>query len=171
MFILWIQHDSQHLTIVWTCRSDDISSNQTMVNIDADAVFVAVVVDPILLDPSHRASKSFWHKRFGFSSQPSGFRPALISLFSSRLFRCLGTGTRVASMIWPTRACRPRDRRYCPYSSKIASIRPAFLSLKVFFEVSPSQRIRLQTSAAQATLLQPQPHLQHLHPPSQMRSI
>jgi hypothetical protein len=28
-----------------------------------------------------------------------------------------------------------------------------------------------QTSAAQATLMQPQPHLQHLHPPSQMRSI
>jgi hypothetical protein len=43
--------------------------------------------------------------------------------------------------------------------------------LKVFFEVAPSQRKRPQTSAAQATLMQPQPHLQHMHPPSQMRSI
>jgi hypothetical protein len=37
---------------VGTSRGDDISSNETVVNIDADAVFVAIVVDPIFLDPS-----------------------------------------------------------------------------------------------------------------------
>jgi hypothetical protein len=52
MFVLGIQQASKHLAIVRTCRGDDISSNETVVNIDADAVFVAIVVDPIFLDPS-----------------------------------------------------------------------------------------------------------------------
>ena len=52
MFVLGIQQASKHLAIVGTCRGDDISSNETVVNIDADAVFVAIVVDTILLNLS-----------------------------------------------------------------------------------------------------------------------
>jgi hypothetical protein len=51
MFVLGIQQASKHLAIVGTCRGDDISSHESVVNIDADAVFVAIVVDPILLKP------------------------------------------------------------------------------------------------------------------------
>jgi hypothetical protein len=51
MFVLGIQQASKHLAIVRTCRGDDISSHESVVNIDADAVFVAIVVDPILLKP------------------------------------------------------------------------------------------------------------------------
>ena len=40
----------------------------------------------------------------GFFSQPSGSLPALTCSFSSRLLRCRGTGTIVASTIWPPRA-------------------------------------------------------------------
>ena len=42
---------------------------------------------------------------------------------------------------------------------------------KGLFEVSRSHRQRPRASAAQATFMQPQPHLQQLRPPSQMRSI
>jgi hypothetical protein len=42
---------------------------------------------------------------------------------------------------------------------------------KGLFEVSSSHRQRPRTSAAQATIMQPQPHLQQFCRPSQMRSI
>ena len=75
-----------------------------------------------------RASRSFCRNRSWFSSQPSGSLPALISLFSSRVLRCFGTGTRVASMICPPRAWRPWERRYDSNISKRSSITPALRS-------------------------------------------
>ena len=37
--------------------------------------------------------------------------PACTVAFSSRVFRCLGTGTSEASMSWPPRACTPGAAR------------------------------------------------------------
>ena len=45
-----------------------------------------------------------WRFFAGFFSHASGVLPAFTSSFSSRLLRCLGTGTIVASIIWPPRA-------------------------------------------------------------------
>ena len=60
-----------------------------------------------------RASKSFCHNRSEFSSHPSGSLTALISLFSSRVLRCLGTGSRVASMIRPPPGLKPLFSQVC----------------------------------------------------------
>jgi hypothetical protein len=85
MFILGIKQLRKHLAIVILRWSNGISADKTSIDIDADAILVAV--------------KSFCRSRSGFSSQPFGSLTALISLFSSRVFRCFATGIRVASMI------------------------------------------------------------------------
>src|SRR5262245_38779264 len=51
-----------------------------------------------------RASRSFWRNFAGLLSHSSGIRPAFTASFSSRLLRCVGTGTIVASTICPPRA-------------------------------------------------------------------
>jgi hypothetical protein len=58
MFTLGIQQVSEHLAIVGTGTGHDMSSNGNMLNIDADVVFVAIVVDPILIIPIERPSLS-----------------------------------------------------------------------------------------------------------------
>ena len=86
-----------HLTVMNISWVHNKSSVKIMLGINADAVLIAVVIDPIFF--TQRASKSFCCNRFEFSSHPSGRRSALISLFSSRVLRCYGTGTGVESII------------------------------------------------------------------------
>ena len=52
MFVFWIQQAWKHLTVVDIGRSDNISADESMVDIDADAVLVTVVTDAVLFDPT-----------------------------------------------------------------------------------------------------------------------
>src|SRR4029078_163030 len=70
-------------------------------------VRVHMALEPKKLRPCflvQRASRSFCRTLAGFCFHPAGVRPACSSAFSSRLFRCVGTGTMLASMICPPRA-------------------------------------------------------------------
>jgi len=48
MFVFWIQQVWKHLAVVDMCRSDSISADESMVDIDADTVLVTVVTDAVL---------------------------------------------------------------------------------------------------------------------------
>jgi len=52
MFVFWFQQEWEHLAVVNIGRSDSILADESMVNIDANAVLVAVVTDPILCCPA-----------------------------------------------------------------------------------------------------------------------
>ena len=52
MFILRIEEAWKHLTVVVIGRSYRISTDKAMVDIDADAVLVSVVIGAVLLDPA-----------------------------------------------------------------------------------------------------------------------
>jgi len=56
VLFLWVQEARQHLTVVYASGGYDIATDKAMVNIDADAVLVAVVTGAILF--TQRASKS-----------------------------------------------------------------------------------------------------------------
>jgi hypothetical protein len=73
----------------------------------------------------HRASVSFCDCLWGLVSQSGGISPYLICLFSSRLLCCIGTDTRVASMIWPPLASYPLASRNPLNASNSSSINPA----------------------------------------------
>jgi hypothetical protein len=70
MFIFWIQQARKHLAVVNIGSCNSISADESIVNIDAFAVFVAVVIDAIFLSPA--SIKILFSKRSCFSSQPSG---------------------------------------------------------------------------------------------------
>jgi hypothetical protein len=48
MFILWIQQARKHLAVVNIGRCNSIPADEPMIDIDANTVFVAVVIDAIL---------------------------------------------------------------------------------------------------------------------------
>ncbi len=52
MFSLWIKQVCNHLAVVNTDRSDCVSANEAVVDIDTDAFLVAVVADAILFYPA-----------------------------------------------------------------------------------------------------------------------
>lgn len=87
----------KHLAVMDIDRTESISVDESIIDNDADAVRITVVTDAICY--VQQASKSFCDMRSGFLSQPSGSLTVLISLYSSRVLRCLVTSTRVASMI------------------------------------------------------------------------
>src|SRR3954453_10042969 len=72
-----VQQPIQLLAVVHGCIGHRIMSDQLVPGVRVHMVLVAEEAD---------------------------VRPACSSAFSSRLFRCLGTDTIVASMIWPPRA-------------------------------------------------------------------
>ena len=52
MFVFGIQQVWKHLAVVDIGRSDSISADESMVDIDADAVLVTEVTDAVLFDPT-----------------------------------------------------------------------------------------------------------------------
>jgi len=52
MFVFWIQQEWEHLAVMDIGRSDSIPADESMVDIDANAVFVTVVTDPVLFCPA-----------------------------------------------------------------------------------------------------------------------
>ena len=82
-----------------TRKRNCVSPDKAMLNIDIDTVFVSVVINAVLLDQPAISILCF--SRFGSSNHFSGIPPLLMVSFSLRVLRCYGTGTRVASMIWP----------------------------------------------------------------------
>ena len=52
MFVFGIRQVWKHLAVVDIGRSDSIPADESMVEIDADAVLVAVVTDAVLLCPA-----------------------------------------------------------------------------------------------------------------------
>jgi hypothetical protein len=48
MFVFGIQQAWKHLAVVDIGRSDSISADESMIDIDADAVLVTVVTDAVL---------------------------------------------------------------------------------------------------------------------------
>jgi hypothetical protein len=52
MFIFWIQQARKHLAVVNIGRCNSIQADDPMIDIDANAVFVAVVIDAILIRPA-----------------------------------------------------------------------------------------------------------------------
>ena len=52
MFVFRIQQAWKHLAVVDIGRSDSISTDESMVDIDADAVLVSVVIEAILFQPT-----------------------------------------------------------------------------------------------------------------------
>jgi hypothetical protein len=137
-----------------------------MVNIDADAIFVAIVVDPIFLNPSSVQvflAQAIWiflaalrhPPRFDFLV-PLAPVSLLRNWHKSRIDDLAAMGLQtLGSEVLPIQLKNRFDKtRFSQFEGLLRNV--AFPK-----EIS-------QTSAAQATLLQPQPHLQHLHPPSQM---
>ena len=51
MFIFWIQQPWKHLAVVDFGRRNSISANEPMVDIDANAVLGAVVIDSVFPGP------------------------------------------------------------------------------------------------------------------------
>ena len=89
----------RHLTVVHRGIAHVMVTHQLVTAVDVDVVLVAVMA--LAVFPVQRASQSFRRSLAGFSFHASGVSPALIVAFSSRLLRCLGTGTIDASMICP----------------------------------------------------------------------
>src|SRR5665811_1746186 len=79
-----------------------VVTDQLVLGIRIHVVLVAVEALPCFL--VQRASLSFCRFFAGFFCHSFGVLPAFTASFSSRLLRCLGTGTIVASTIWPPRA-------------------------------------------------------------------
>jgi hypothetical protein len=52
MFIFWIQQARKHLAVVNIGSCNSIQADDPMIDIDANAVFVAVVIDAILFRPA-----------------------------------------------------------------------------------------------------------------------
>jgi len=52
MFVCWIKQEWKHLAVVDIGRSDSISADQSMVDIDADAILVTVVTYAVLFCPA-----------------------------------------------------------------------------------------------------------------------
>ena len=73
------------------------SAYESVTTINAETVLISDTMNTLLFKPAR--IKSLCSKRSRYSSQPFGSLPALISAFSSRVLRCLGTGTRIGSMI------------------------------------------------------------------------
>jgi len=48
MFVFWIQQEWEHLTVMDIGRSDSITADESMVDINANAVLVTVVIDAVL---------------------------------------------------------------------------------------------------------------------------
>ena len=52
MFIFWIKQARKHLAVVNIGWGNSIPADEAMIDIDANAVFVAVVIDVILFSPA-----------------------------------------------------------------------------------------------------------------------
>jgi hypothetical protein len=52
MFIFWIQQARKYLAVVDIGRCDSISADESMIDIDTDAVLVTVVADAVLYCPA-----------------------------------------------------------------------------------------------------------------------
>jgi hypothetical protein len=52
MFVFRIQQAWKHLAIVDIGRSDSITADESMVDIDADAVLVTIITDAVLFCPA-----------------------------------------------------------------------------------------------------------------------
>jgi hypothetical protein len=76
--------------------------DQLVLGVRVHMVLVAEEAAAMLLGPA-RIAVLLPHFG-GFCFHPAGVRPACSSAFSSRLFRCVGTSTILASMICPPRA-------------------------------------------------------------------
>src|SRR6478609_2292400 len=93
-----VQKSIEFLAVMYTRVRHVILPDQLVPGIRIHVVLVAVEALAVLLGPA--ASLSFCRFFAGFFSHASGVLPAFTSSFSSRLLRCLGTGTIVASIIW-----------------------------------------------------------------------
>src|SRR5438067_7592188 len=96
------QQPIQLLAVVHGRIGHGILPDQLVLGVRVHMVFVAEELRPCFL--VQRASRSFCRTLAGFCFHLAGVRPACSSAFSSRLFRCVGTGTILASMICPPRA-------------------------------------------------------------------
>src|SRR5271155_2353284 len=93
----------EFLTVMHARIGHVILPDQLVPGIRIDVVLVAKEALAVFLGPA-RASLSFCRFLAGSFSHSSGVLPIFTASFSSRLLRCLGTGTIVASTIWPPRA-------------------------------------------------------------------
>ena len=98
-----------------------IVSNQLVLHIDINVIFVSILILTILPSPSG-IGILLW--RFFCSLQPSGVSPALICRFSSRLLRCRGAATIARIGIWPLLAENPFSSRNPSNSSNNRLITP-----------------------------------------------
>lgn len=119
-----IEQALKHLTVMNCGICHRISANQLVLHIHGNMILVAERGLAMLL-VVQRASVSFW--RFLFCCQSAGISPALICAFSSRLLRCLGTLTMLATIIWPFRASKPLFRRWLSNFSNSSSMMPAVI--------------------------------------------
>src|SRR5258707_5217067 len=93
-----VQQLIQLLAVVHGSIGHGIMPDQLVLGVRVHMVLVAEEAAAM------RASRSFCRTLAGFCFHPAGVRPACSSAFSSRLFRCVGTSTILASMICPPRA-------------------------------------------------------------------
>src|ERR1039458_1629648 len=84
-----------------------VVTDQLVPGIRIHVVLVAVETLTVLLRPARILV--FLPVFAGFFCHSFGVLPAFPASFSSRLLRCLGTGTIVASTIWPPRAMRSEE--------------------------------------------------------------
>ncbi len=75
---------------------DHILENQLMFLVEIHMFFISILTSPMFLRPAD--FRVFLRRLLGSSSHEAGQALALIVAFSSREFRCFGTGTRVASI-------------------------------------------------------------------------
>lgn len=52
MLVFWIKQEWKHLAVVDIGRSDSLSAYESMVDIDANTILVAIVIDSILFHPA-----------------------------------------------------------------------------------------------------------------------
>src|SRR4249919_2157010 len=98
----FVQKPIEFLTVMHARVGHVILPDQLVPGIGIHVVLVSIETLAVLLGPARILV--FLPVFDGSFFQARGVLPAFTSSFSSRLLRCLGTGTIVASTIWPPRA-------------------------------------------------------------------
>src|SRR6478736_5991456 len=98
----FVQKPIEFLTVMHARVGHVILPDQLVPGIGIDVVLVSIETLAVLLGPARILVFLPVFRRICLPGR--GVLPAFTSSFSSRLLRCLGTGTIVASTIWPPRA-------------------------------------------------------------------
>src|ERR1700687_5784550 len=120
-----VQKSIEFLAVMHTRVGHVVLPDQLVLGIRIHVVLVAVEALAVLLGPARVLVFLPVFRRI-LLPRLRRLAAAFTSSFSSRLLRCLGTGTMVASTIWPPRAASPFASKCWPKRSNRFSMRPAF---------------------------------------------